>query len=115
MVCQAVKMMLEFDGHHVTMVEHPAKALEIFKPGIFDVVLSDFAMPEMNGDELIQEIRKMAPGQRAAIITAYAEVLPPTHADLVIPKPFMLADLREAMGKLCPGPEAVPPAKPEGV
>lgn len=101
MVCHAVRMMLEFDGHDVTTATAPQEALTIFKPGKFDLVLTDFAMPGMTGRELIAAIRKLDPTQPIALITAYAEILPPTGANLVIPKPFMLADLRNALSQLC--------------
>lgn len=104
MVCHAVKMMLEFDGHKVTTVNGPKEALVVFKPGAYDVVLTDFAMPGMTGRDLIKEIHKIDPAQRTVVITAYAEVLPPTGANMVIPKPFMLADLRKALAQLCPEP-----------
>lgn len=104
MVCHAVKMMLEFDGHLVTTVNGPKEALGVFKPGAYDVVLTDFAMPGMTGRDLIKEIHKIDPSQRTVVITAYAEVLPATGANMVIPKPFMLADLRKALAQLCPEP-----------
>lgn len=99
-VCDAVRMMLEFDGHEVTTAGAPRDALAFYRPGNFDLVFTDFSMPGMNGIEFTKAIRSIEPNQRVIVITAYAEVLPPTGADAVIPKPFLLDDLRQTMAKL---------------
>ena len=39
----------------------------------FDLILSDFAMPGMNGVETIDHVRKLRPGIRAVLMTGYAE------------------------------------------
>ena len=103
-VCDAVKMMLTFDGHTVETASSPRAALEIFAPGKFDLVITDYAMPQMKGDELALQIRSRAPGQPIVLITAYAEMLkssqsPLTGIDGVVGKPFLLDDLRAAIAK----------------
>ena len=103
-VCDAVKMMLTFDGHTVETASSPKAALEIFAPGKFDLVITDYAMPQMKGDELALQIRSRAPGQPIVLITAYAEMLkasqsPLTGIDGVVSKPFLLDDLRAAIAK----------------
>ncbi len=103
-VCDAVKMMLTFDGHEVVTVNSAKEALEIFEPGKFDLVITDFAMPSMRGDELALAIKARVPKQPILMITAYAEMLlsaggNPTAVDCVISKPFMLETLREAIAK----------------
>lgn len=101
-VCDAVKMMLTFDGHTVETASSPKIALEIFAPGKFDLVITDYAMPQMKGDELALQLRSRAPGQPILLITAYAEMLkasnsPLTGVDGVVSKPFLLDDLRSAV------------------
>ena len=103
-VCDAVKMMLTFDGHEVTTVNSAKEALEVFEPGKFDLIITDFAMPSMRGDEMASAIRARVPKQPILMITAYAEMLESTGAkpsavDCVISKPFMLEDLRDAIAK----------------
>ena len=62
----------------------------------FDVILSDFAMPGMNGLETIRAIRKKLPSIRAVLMTGYAddEVLD-AHEDrtVLVRKPTTLNDL----------------------
>ncbi len=106
-VCDAVKMMLNFDGHVVETANNGKEALALFEEGKFDLVITDFAMPSMKGDELAAAIKARAPKQPIVMITAYAEMLqssgnPLTGVDFVISKPFLLENLREAIAKAAP-------------
>ena len=106
-VCDAVKMMLSFDGHEVEVAGNGKDALAMFEPGKFDLVITDFAMPTMKGDELAAAIKARAPNQPVVLITAYAEMLqssgnPLKGIDFVISKPFLLENLREAIAKVAP-------------
>jgi CheY-like chemotaxis protein len=105
-VCDAVKMMLNFDGHVVETANNGKEALALFDQGQFDLVITDFAMPSMKGDELAAAIKARAPNQPVVMITAYAEMLqtaghPLKGVDAVISKPFLLENLREAIAKVC--------------
>ena len=115
-VCDAVRMMLAFDGHHVETASSGRDALALFDQGKFDLVITDYAMPLMKGDELAASIKMRSPGQPVVLITAYAEMLksaetPLAGVDYIISKPFMLENLREAIEKMT-GPGR-PGAKPE--
>jgi CheY-like chemotaxis protein len=104
-VCDAVKMMLLFDGHQVQTANSGKEAMALFEKGKFDVVITDFAMPGMKGDELAAAIKVRAPDQPVVMITAYAEMLrssgnPLAGVDSVISKPFLLETLREAIAKV---------------
>src|SRR5205809_7329531 len=70
-VCEAVKMMLAFDGHAVETACSGKEALALFENGKFDVVITDFAMPTMKGDELAAAIKARSPTQPVVMITAY--------------------------------------------
>jgi signal transduction histidine kinase len=63
-----LKCFLELDGHQVKVVGDGRAALEEYhkvrKNGGFDVVISDLAMPNMNGDELAVRIKDLDSGQR---------------------------------------------------
>ena len=104
-VCDAVKMMLAFDGHEVQTANSAREALALFEKSKFDLIITDFAMPVMKGDELAAAVKAKAPTQPIVMITAYAEMLqtsgnPLTGVDAIISKPFLLDDLREAMAKV---------------
>jgi len=107
LVCDAVKMMLDFDGHLVKTAANGKEALAMLDEGQFDLVITDFQMPAMKGDELAAAIKARAPKQPVVMITAYAEMLqasgnPLTGVDLIISKPFLLENLREAIAKVTP-------------
>lgn len=104
-VCEAVKMMLAFDGHSVKTTNSAKEALAVLETEKFDLVITDFAMPTMKGDELATAIKARLPGQPIIMITAYAEMLqssgnPLPSVDCLISKPFLLENLREAITKV---------------
>lgn len=106
-VCDAVKMMLDFDGHDVVTASNGKEALGLFEKEKFDLVITDFAMPGMKGDEVAAAIKARSPGQPVVMITAYAEMLqsagkPLPGVDFVISKPFLLEHLREAISSVLP-------------
>lgn len=107
LVCDAVKMMLEFDNHLVETVGNGKDALALLETRKFDLVITDFQMPAMKGDELAATIKARDPKQPVVMITAYAEMLqassiPLTGVDFMISKPFLLENLREAIAKVTP-------------
>jgi len=104
-VCDAVRMMLAFDGHQVETACSGQDALAMFEEDKYDLVITDDAMPGMKGDELAASIKLRCPGQPVVLITAYAEMLssqetPLAGVDFIISKPFLLANLREAIERV---------------
>jgi len=100
-------MMLAFDGHSVETASCAKEALAIFDKAKFDLVITDFAMPAMKGDELALAIKARNPLQPVVMITAYAEMLQSTRSsipgvDFIISKPFLLENLREAISRVTP-------------
>jgi CheY-like chemotaxis protein len=105
LVCDAVRMLLNFDGHIVETANSAKAALELFDKGQYDLIITDFEMPVMKGDELAALIKARAPRQPVVMITAYAELLqasrhPLKGVDCMISKPFLLENLREAIAKV---------------
>jgi two-component system, cell cycle response regulator CpdR len=104
LVCEAVKMMLEFDGHEVVAAANATEALELFAQNRFDLVFTDYKMPGMRGDQLALAIKAGRPDQPVVMLTAHAEIIrsegvPLAGVDHLINKPFQLADLRSAIEK----------------
>jgi two-component system cell cycle response regulator CpdR len=107
-VCDAIKMMLKFDGHEVQTANGSKAALFLLEQGKFDLIIMDYSMPGMKGDELAAVIKQRLPHQPIIMITAYAEMLksssdPLPGVDFILSKPFSLADLREAIAGVLPG------------
>lgn len=108
-VCDSIRMLLEFEGHSVVTANRADEAGELFDPGQFDVLVTDYAMPGAQGTELACQLRQRAPQLHVILVTAYAEMLQAWGADLsgvdsVICKPFRLEALRKALA-------AVPPSR----
>ena len=112
LVCDAVKMMLSFDGHAVQTAGSAQEALAMLEKETFDLVITDFEMPNMKGNELAAAIKARSPKQSVVMITAYAEMLqasgtPVTGVDCLVSKPFLLQNLRDAIARVTsPGASA---------
>jgi CheY-like chemotaxis protein len=108
-VRRATGMLLGLDDHTITEAGDGAEALELYSCSRFDLVITDCAMPRMNGDQLAASIRKQAPSQPILMITGSPEVLNITrqNVDAILFKPFSLAELREAVSKLVSPEQAV--------
>jgi CheY-like chemotaxis protein len=101
-VRDAMNLLLSLDEHVVVEAANGVQAFALFKPGHFDLVITDFEMPQMKGDELARNIKQVAPSQPILMITAYAERLGDSNnpVDGFLPKPFQLEDLRRAIAQL---------------
>src|SRR5262249_8306469 len=68
--------LLAGDGHAVETASNGREALQKFQAGWFDVVLTDWAMPEMNGLELAFNVKRFAPKKLVIImLTGFGEAL----------------------------------------
>jgi DNA-binding NtrC family response regulator len=62
---------LELEGFEVESVENGAAALGIARLKAFDFCLLDIRMPEMDGFELLEELRKILSGAKFIMMTGY--------------------------------------------
>jgi CheY-like chemotaxis protein len=93
-----VKLLLCQDGYAVVEANNGAEALGLFSRGQFDLVMTDYEMPFIKGNELALKIRKLAPRQPIVMMTGYRhEPGPGNPVDAVIDKPFNFDSLREVM------------------
>jgi CheY-like chemotaxis protein len=103
-----LRMMLEMEGHLVTEASDGVEALRSFIIGQFDLVITDFEMPAMKGNELAVGIKQLAPAVPILMITASARARREAEnpVDALLSKPFMVSDLRCALrGLLSAGSE----------
>jgi CheY-like chemotaxis protein len=99
---QSLSLLLGFDGHQVQVAGSGEEALEKFKPGQYDMVITDFSMAGIKGDELAAALKKLEPTIPVLLLTAFPPAQKPQAIDLLMTKPFYVASLREAIAKLCP-------------
>jgi CheY-like chemotaxis protein len=96
----AADMLLDL-GHSVTEAPSGAQALKILESdGRFDVVVTDYAMPGMNGFELAQRIKTGHPRLPIVLATGYAELPVDRSSEFGhLSKPYTSKDLAAALEK----------------
>jgi CheY-like chemotaxis protein len=86
----ARRSVLEELGYRITTASSGAEALQHCASASFDLVVTDYKMPRMDGLELISRLRKQAPHTPIILISGYADTLglneSRTGADVVIQK-----------------------------
>ena len=104
LVREVVRLFLEEDQHSITMASNGRDGLARFCEGEFDLVLTDRAMPEMNGNQLARAIKTLKPTQPIILLTGFDGGLKENPAvDLVVAKPFTMASLRRAIREVLGG------------
>ncbi|WP_438317991.1 sigma-54-dependent transcriptional regulator [Candidatus Caldatribacterium sp. SIUC1] len=104
LMAEMLEEMLRADGMLVEKAYTGKEALEKFRSLDFDLVLLDLRMPEMNGLDVLQEIKKEDPAVPVIVITAYGSVDNAVEAlkfgayDFIT-KPFKLEELRNAVAR----------------
>jgi CheY-like chemotaxis protein len=86
----ARKTVLEELGHKINVASSGADALEQFSQHKYDLVVTDYKMPRMDGMELIVRLRKQAPDVPIVLVSGFVDALglneASTGADAVIQK-----------------------------
>ncbi|HTB14961.1 MAG TPA: response regulator [Bryobacteraceae bacterium] len=86
----ARKSVLEELGHRCATAANGVDALEQFNDSKFDLVVTDYKMPRMNGLELIVGLRRITPDLPVILISGFVDSLglseENTGADVVIMK-----------------------------
>ena len=97
--------MLSRMGHSSATAESGKQALELFlnKEHDFDLVITDFRMPVMNGLELVQELRKIGSRIPILMVTAFGEdeqlQQVGRHQVLLMNKPVTMDKFRDAIAE----------------
>ncbi|MBD3274154.1 MAG: response regulator, partial [Candidatus Marinimicrobia bacterium] len=96
---------LEALGYNVTTSEDGMSALQIFKakPEMYTLIITDFGLPGMNGQDLAKEIHSIDPAKKIIGITGYIidENYELTHNGFlaILKKPFELDELMSLISK----------------
>lgn len=73
-MCQFLTDLFTEEGYQVEVVHHGAAALEKYRSGVFDLVITDLMMPGMRGVELIKRLKESDPNALVLLITAFGTI-----------------------------------------
>lgn len=95
---------LEIDRHDVASASSGREALELFRNGHYDVVLTDLGMPEMSGWDLAHEIKKLSAATRIIMITGWGTQLDQQKAaesgvEKILPKPVSCEEILKCVAE----------------
>ena len=112
-VCNSCKKILTQEGYNVEVALSGEEALNKVKGKGFDVLITDWKMPEIDGIEVAKRIKKENPDIAVIMITGYPSVESSIKAmrsgvSDYVPKPFTPEELSDAMVRALAKGQAVP-------
>ena len=110
----------EESAYHVDLCASGEEALAQLHEKPYDLLISDFRLPGVDGLELLERVRQVRPAMRTILITAYGspevEARARELATRYLPKPFHLRELLRQVDQALSEPEAAerppPPRRP---
>lgn len=94
-VCLAIERILDMNGFKVDSYQNPRLALQKFKTDLYDLVILDIKMPELNGFVLYREIRRLDKKVKVCFLTAgemyygvYSDIFSSLPANYFMRKPI---------------------------
>jgi len=76
-VLDSLTVFLKRDGYQITGVTDPMEAIELIKNEHFDLMLLDFIMTPIHGDQVVEEIRKFNKELYILLLTGHKDLAPP--------------------------------------
>ena len=100
-----LEYILRKEGHRVTTAANGLEALEKVKAQEFDVVLTDLKMEKMDGIQLLESVKQIAPHTEIVMVTGYATVSSAVDAlkkgaAHYLSKPIKLDELRTTVREI---------------
>ena len=101
---KVIQKHLTADGCVVECVANGRDALTKLQSASFNIVMLDRAMPDMSGDQLAADVKKIAPTMPVIMLTGFAGLMEergehPQHVDVIVGKPFTRNEIRAALAK----------------
>ena len=76
-ILDSLSVFLKHDGYQITGVTDPLEAIELVKKEHFDLMLLDFIMTPIHGDQVVEEIRKFNKELYILLLTGHKDLAPP--------------------------------------
>ena len=110
-LCEVVQEWLTADGHRVATAASGAAALRQIQDARFDVVITDRAMPDMNGEQLASAIHQRTPELPVILMSGFGDLMKaegemPAHIVTILSKPVTETALRKVLVKAVSLPTA---------
>lgn len=67
-ISQMYRIKFESEGYDVDTAENGKLGLELAEKMVPDIILLDLMMPEMNGDEMLEKLRKTTWGEKIKVV-----------------------------------------------
>jgi two-component system, OmpR family, response regulator CpxR len=81
------KFLLETRGYRVISAVSAHDAIELLRNGGIDLVLGDLIMPQMDGNEMVQRMKEIAPEVPMVLLSGTVKAFDrASHADAFLPK-----------------------------
>lgn len=103
-VANGLKMVLDEDGFMVDLAGTGELAMEAFRQKRFDLLVADLRLPDINGMDVIREIKSKKPDTEVIVITGYGTASTAVEAMKLgvsdfIPKPFTEDQIKTAISE----------------
>ena len=104
-VRRAIHTLLTKSGYSVAVVANGESAVDRLRHQYFDLVISDYKMAQMNGIDLLRQIKQSWPATEVIIITAFGTISKGVEAIKLgafdyITKPFKNPELLKIVARL---------------
>ncbi|MCX7874399.1 MAG: ATP-binding protein [Caldimicrobium sp.] len=100
---EGLQFILQDLGHEVATAGRATEAIEIFQKSLdqgkpFDLVITDYTMPELTGDQLLLRLKEIYPNFKSILSTGYTDIPIITHHktfgfDAYLLKPYTIENL----------------------
>jgi DNA-binding response OmpR family regulator len=100
-VRETFRLLLAKDQHIVVEANNGAEAFALFLREKFDLVITDYEIPFLKGNELAAKIKRAAPSQPVLMVTAFDQRPGLQNpVDIVLNKPFNTARFLSSVANL---------------
>jgi len=112
-VAKGLEMVLSEEGYAVNLAMTGQDALDRFNQEAYDLLVADLRLPDIDGMDVIREVKGKFPDTGVVVITGYASVSSAVDAMKLgtfdyLPKPFTEDEIKTAVEGALKGKESVP-------
>ncbi len=89
---ELLELVLKRQGYSVHTAENGSRALDLVRQNLYDLIISDVKMPDIDGIELLERVREISPDTLVIMITAFATVETARRAFKLGAEDFVIKD-----------------------